>query len=250
LLSIRYEIQKPHKDIAEYVESFWMLENLSDEEKEIVVIPDGRVDLFFSCSASEPFHIVLTGLEVQPATKILKAKTKLFAISLNLLAIEYLLNEKISGFINKTKPLPNGFLGIFEEDIESFNFFCAKAAATIYKQINIKVDERKRKLFQLIYSSCGSYTVDNLSKAVFWNSRQINRYFSQQFGMPLKTYCNILRFKASLYQLKDGRIYPEGNFVDQAHFIKNVKKFSGVVPTELSKNKNDRFIQLSVLLKQ
>ena len=190
------------------------------------------------------------GLEAQPATKILKAKTKIFAISLNLLAIEYLLNEKISGFLNKAKPLPNGFWEIFEDDIENFDSFCSKATAIIKKQVNIKVDDRKRKLFELIYSSCGAYSVGDLSEAVCWSSRQINRYFNQQFGMPLKTYCNILRFKASLTHLKKGVLYSEENFSDQAHFIKNVKKFAGVVPTELSKNKNDRFIQLSVLLKQ
>jgi AraC-like DNA-binding protein len=249
LLSIKYEERKPDKDISEFVERFWLLENLSDEEKELMVIPDGRVDVFFTCSASKPFHIVLMGLEAHPAKRMLKARTKIFAISLNLLAVEYLLKEKIADFVNGAKPLNIGFWGISEKDLADFNSFCAKATAAIKGQLNFKVDNRKRKLFELIYSPSGTYSVERLSQSVFWNSRQINRYFSQQFGMPLKTYCNILRFKASLSHLKNGRLYPENDFTDQAHFIKNVKKFAGVVPTELSKNKNDRFIQLSVLSK-
>lgn len=246
-MAINYKIQKPGKDISEFVESFWFLENSSDEEKEIVVIPDGRIDIFFSYSASEPFKAVLTGLEDQPSIKILKVNTAFFAISLNLLAVEYLLNESISGLLNKSKLLPNHFLGICENDMESFDSFCAKATATINKQVNMKIDKRKRQLFRLLYSSCGNYSVGDLSQAVSWNSRQINRYFNQQFGLPLKTYCNILRFKASFSNLKNGILYPEQNFSDQAHFIRNVKKFAGAVPKELSKNKNDRFIQLSVL---
>lgn len=249
-MSIEYKTVKPDKEIAEFVESFWLLENTSDEEKEFVVIPDGRVDIFFCRSIFEQFQVVLMGLEIHPAIRILKPKTKFFAISLNLLAIEYLLNESISGYVNKSKPLPVGFWGIAEEDLNDFDSFCDKATAIIKKHVNLKIDERKRKLFEMLNASRGSFSVRDISEAVFWSSRQINRYFTQQFGMPLKTYCNILRFKASLRHLKDGHLYPEENFSDQAHFIKRVKKFSGVVPTELSKNKNDRFIQLSVLAKQ
>jgi len=248
--TITYKELKPAKEISEFVERFWVLENLSDEEKELMVIPDGRVDIFYFCSASESVQVVLMGLEAQPAKRVFKAKTRIFAISLNLLAVEYLLKEKISGLINNARLLPNSFWGIIEEDLENFDTFCAKASSAIKDRVNFKVDERKRKLFELIYSSSGAYAVSDLSNSVFWTSRQINRYFNKQFGIPLKTYCNILRFKASLYDLKDGQIYPEGNFVDQAHFIKNVKKFSGVIPTELSKNKNDRFVQLSVLSRQ
>ena len=250
MLTIKYKIQKPSKDISEFVESFWVLENLSDQDKELVVIPDGRVDVFFYCSPSEPFCVLLMGLELQPAIRIMKAKAKIFAISLNLLAVEYLLEEKISDIINMAKSLPDGFLGISADDLESFDSFCAKAALMIRLKANFNVDDRKRKLFELIYTSSGTYTVKELSEAVFWTSRQINRYFTQFYGVSLKTYCNILRFKASLSQLKHGNLYPVENFFDQAHFIRNVRKFAGVVPTELSKNKNDRFIQLSVLLKQ
>jgi AraC-like DNA-binding protein len=250
LLTIKYKTQKPQKDISEFVESFWILENLSDQDKELVVIPDGRVDVFFSYSASEPFHVLLMGLEMQPAIKVLKAKTKIFAISLNLLAVEYVLEEQISGLLNKAKSLLPGFWDILEEDLEDFDSFCAKVTARIRLQVKFEVDDRKRELFNLIYSSSGNYSVAALSEAVFWSSRQINRYFNRHFGMPLKTYCNILRFKASLNDLKAGTLYPGGDFSDQAHFIKNVKKFAGVVPTELSKNENDRFIQFSVLSKQ
>jgi AraC-like DNA-binding protein len=107
------------------------------------------------------------------------------------------------------------------------------------------MDPRKRKLFELIHLSNGTYTVNELSNSVFWNSRQINRYFTKTFGLQLKSYCNILRFKASMAHLNEGNLFPELNFTDQAHFIKQVKKLSSVIPKELAKNINDRFIQLS-----
>ncbi len=109
------------------------------------------------------------------------------------------------------------------------------------------IDSRKQKLFELIYSSNGSLPVKELSEKVYWGSRQINRYFNKQFGISLKAYCNILRFRASLQHIKKGKLFPELNFADQNHFIKEIKKFSGVVPKDLSKNQNDRFILLSTL---
>jgi AraC-like DNA-binding protein len=114
-------------------------------------------------------------------------------------------------------------------------------------QIKPDIDSRKQKLFEMIYTSNGALSVKELSEKVYWSSRQINRYFREQFGISLKAYCNILRFKASLQHIKEGKLYPEQDFADQNHFIKEIKKFSGVVPKELFKNQNDRFILLSTL---
>jgi AraC-like DNA-binding protein len=93
-------------------------------------------------------------------------------------------------------------------------------------------------------------SVQLLSERVHWSSRQINRYFHQQFGLSLKAYCNILRFRASLEHIVRGKLFPELNFSDQTHFIKEIKRLSGVVPKELSKNENDRFVLLTVLKQQ
>jgi AraC-like DNA-binding protein len=90
-------------------------------------------------------------------------------------------------------------------------------------------------------------SVKELSEKVFWSSRQINRYFQQTFGISLKAYCNIFRFKSSLNHIKKGKLFPELNYADQNHFIREVKKMSGVTPKELSKNQNDRFILLSAI---
>lgn len=242
-----YCINKPDKSIDDFVESFWMLDNQSEIHKEIVVLPDGRIDLFFSYSNIEPFHCTLIGLETAPTQIQFSAKTKTFAISFKLLASEYVLKTAITDLINEAKILPNDFWDFTQDDLNNFDEFCSKSTTKIHKLLNKKVDERKLQLFNLIYQTQGSATVKELSEKVFWTSRQINRYFNKQFGISLKTYCNILRFRASFQHLKDGKLFPEMNFADQAHFIKEVKKFAGVIPKDLSKNENDRFIQFSTL---
>ena len=248
--NLEFKIIKPEKSLSDFVEMFWMLSNHSEKGKEIVIIPDGRIDIIFSKSANEPFHVTLLGLENKFAETIFPPKTVFFSISFKLLSIEYLLGTSVSNLLNSAKRLSFGFWGIKPGDLNDFDGFCRKASKKMISLIQANVDTRKQKLFELIYSSNGSLAVKDLSERVFWSSRQINRYFNQQFGISLKAYCNILRFRASFQHLKEGKLYPEQNFTDQAHFIKEVKRFSGVAPKELSKNKNDRFVQFSALKKK
>ena len=80
-----------------------------------------------------------------------------------------------------------------------------------------------------------------------WSSRQINRYFNQQFGISLKVYCNILRFGASFKHISEGKLFPEQNLTDQNHFIKEIKKYAGVKPKVLSKNKDNQFVNITAI---
>lgn len=242
-----YKLVKPNQSLTDFVESFWLLHNHSDQAKDIVVLPDGRVDLFFSQSSTEPFHVTLSGLETEPDQATLAVNTIMFAISFKLIAIEYILNNTVSDLLNNAIHLPEGFWQFNSSDLQNFDLFCKKATHKIQSLLPSEVDTRKRKLFDLLYASNGTLTVNELSERVAWSSRQINRYFNQQFGVSLKVYSNILRFRASFQHIKEGKLFPQQNFADQSHFIKEVKKLSGVSPKQLKQNKNDRFIQFSTL---
>jgi AraC-like DNA-binding protein len=249
-MGIEYKVIQPTPSHAGFVESLWMLANHTEEEKTVVVLPDGRFDIFFSYSATEPFHVTLSGLGTEPSHSAIAPQSVIFALSFKLLAAEYLLDITIADLVNQVNYLPAGFWGITADDLHDFDSFCRKVSDTMSGLVKEKVDERKEKLFELIYSTQGSLTVNQMSEAVHWSSRQMNRYFNDWFGLSLKSYCNILRYRASFTQLKEGKLFPEQDFTDQAHFIKDVKKYSGVTPKELTKNTNDRFIQFSVLPKK
>lgn len=246
--NLHYKIITPGKPLSDFVDSFWLLHNQSDNHIETTGLPDGRVDLFLFQSPAEPFRIVLLGLGTQQHEQAtISAHSLIFSISFKLLAVEYIFRDTISDIVNHGKLLSSNFWGFNENDLDDFDLFVEKATQKIQSLLPKTIDERKRRLFELIYETKGAITVKELSEKVFWNSRQINRYFNQQFGISLKAYCNILRFRASLEHIAKGKLFPEENFSDQNHFIKEIKKFSGVAPKELFKNKNDRFILLSTL---
>ena len=244
---IEFRFTKPDLLLKDYVDSIWMLKNHSEKDKDVVVVPDSRIDLFFSCSPSMPFNCILMGLESEPTAMQLPAKILTFAISFNLLAVEYILNRSVANLVNSFCALRPGFLEITVDDLDDFDKFCLKISAKIKEQLTTPVDNRKRELFELIYLSNGSIPVKELSEKVFWSTRQINRYFTSQFGISLKAYCNIVRFRASFQHIAEGKLFPEQDFADQAHFIKEIKKLSGVKPKELYKNQNGRFVQFSSL---
>lgn len=153
------------------------------------------------------------------------------------LAVEYILKTSIADILNTTRNLPDDFWNFNANDLQNFELCCTKAVQKIKELIPQKRDERKHKLFELIYASKGEMSVHELSEKTGWSSRQINRYFTKQLGLSLKAYSTVLRFRASLEHIAHGKLFPELNYTDQNHFIKEVKKFSGVAPRELSKIK-------------
>ena len=261
MTEIEYKVIQPDASLFHFVESYWMVVNNSNQPKEIVVLPDGRVDIHFFYAETEPFHIAIAGLECYPSQTAIPPNSVMFAVSFKLLAIEYVLNMSIADIVNDRMLLQDNFWGISKNDLNNFGLFCQKVSEKITETINANVDDavnekkdnrerldtRKLKMFDLIYAKKGSVSVKEISEAVHWSSRQINRYFTQWFGLSLKAYTNILRFRATFPNIKEGKLFPESDFADQAHFIKEIKKYSGYTPKELHKNKGDRFVQLSTL---
>lgn len=239
---LEYRIIKPDQPLCDFVYCFSALQNLSSQ-KEGVVIPNGKIDLLFYKTKNDQLQITLMGLETKPKPMPKLDIDSFFAISFNPLALEYILHLSIAEIVNSGLQLPNNFWNIDPDDLDNFEAFCEKTSERIQSLLPEKVDIRKLSLFNLISETDGDINVKELAEKINWSERQINRYFKKYLGISLKYYCNILRFQASLFHIKDGDLYPQLNFTDQSHFIKEVKKLSGVSPKELFKNQNDRFLQ-------
>jgi len=237
----------PGSSISHFVHSFWMLENKTGKDIPSTVLPNGMVDMILTKINSENWEIIVRGIDTIPGQVTIAADTIMFSIGFKLLAVEYLLGDSIKDVLNGGRILTDNFWQFEEDDMNNLEDFSNKATQKINAIATESIDGRKKQLFDLIYTSHGSITVKELSEKVYWSSRQINRYFNQQFGISLKAYCNILRFGASFKHISEGKLFPEQNFTDQNHFIKEIKKYAGVTPKELSKNKNERFVNITAI---
>lgn len=243
---LEHTIQLPHKSLSEFIERFWMIKNTSGKDQEIIVIPDGRTDLMFIIAGNKPFASNIIGIETEPSQHTVTNGTIIMGVGLRLLAVEYCLKYSIAPILGQMMPLDSPDLGITEADLDDFNSFCNKIETAFKPLIPDDIDKKKQSLFSTLYDTQGSLKIQEYADKCFWTSRQINRYFTQWFGLSLKEYCNILRFRASINRIKEGDLFPDQHYSDQPHFIREVKKFTGVTPKELFKRQNDRFIQISV----
>ncbi|SHK70415.1 helix-turn-helix domain-containing protein [Epilithonimonas mollis] len=244
---LEYICIQPDEPLTDIVESIWMVKNHSDEEKEGIIVPDGKIDLFLLADENGKFEIFISGICSAPITKPPFPKSTMFAISFYPIAAEYIFKQSFADLNNTKKTLQTDYWGFSRDDLNDFNQFYHKAIKVLSSLSSKEIDDRKKKLFELIYACKGEITVKELEEKIYWSSRQMNRYFHKWLGVMLKTYLNIIRFSNSLKQLKNGDLYPRLDYGDQSHFIREVKKFAGVKPTILNKNENDRFIQLSLM---
>ncbi|WP_316820477.1 AraC family transcriptional regulator [Pedobacter gandavensis] len=240
-----HKLTKPDRSISDFVYCFSSIQNLNDIS-DGVIIPNGRIDLTFYKTSDNQFQISLLGLETKPKLTPKQDISTFFSINFNPLAVEYLLHESVADILDSGKIMPIDFWDFNADDLNDFDSFCEKGIRKIQSLLPKKIDGRKRRLFELIFESNGEISVKELSEKIFWKARQINEYFNQRFGISLKTYCSILRFQASLSHIKEGKLFPQLNYYDQSHFIKEIKKLAGASPKELFKNENHRFLQFLV----
>ena len=244
---LNYERLSPENELADFVKCFWRLENTGAADVPVTILPDGYFDILFVSVDGKPFRPYLIGLATIEATFTVLARSTTYSVSFKLPAAEYILKTNISPLLDKRQRLPYDFWQLYKRDFYDLETFAKSVSAILTKSLHEKTDPRKLALFDTIYQTNGAIRVEELAEAIAWSSRQINRYFHSSFGLPLKKYCNILRFRSSFEQLHSGTLSPSPAYFDQPHFIREVNRFSGTSPRQLANNKKDRFIQLSTL---
>lgn len=241
---MKYREIKPNGFFKNFVQCFWEYETIKSEQNH-TILPDGYFDLIAIFENNILETVMLTGVWTKPINVFVPKSTKYFAIRFKLLAVEYLFQQEIKSILDTTKPLPHNFWNIDHYKINDFEKFVPNISNKLNNSIKrlSEMDNRKLKLFETIYKN-DLKSVEKLSEKAHWSSRQINRYFNRQFGFPLKEFLKIIRCRSSYQDISKGELFPQKNYFDQAHFIKEVKKYTGVTPKALNKNKNDRFLQL------
>ncbi|WP_123902418.1 hypothetical protein [Chryseobacterium sp. CCH4-E10] len=139
----------PDKRVSGFVESFLLCANHNDEDKEVIIFPDGRVDIMFSCTDQEPLVAELFNLDKKARRYIFKKQTKLFMVCLTLLGADSRLGYNGTDFGKDEIRLPAGFWDISKEDLTSLDNFAEKVSEKLLEIFPKKMDERKQQLFEL-----------------------------------------------------------------------------------------------------
>jgi AraC-like DNA-binding protein len=86
----------------------------------------------------------------------------------------------------------------------------------------------------------GQISVENLSKKHFITSRQLERSFKEHTGLSPKKFINFVRYQFALKTIQThastkslGDIAFDYGYYDHSHLTNEVKKYSGLLPSEL-----------------
>lgn len=234
----------PSKDLSPFVKCFWEYKNETGDMRH-TILPNGCFELFMIFEHQTLISVFLSGLKTKPFDVDVPQGITVSSIRFLLSASEYLLEREIRSVLDDVLVLDVDFFGLREVSALSFPARTAHITRTLTDILKRKdIDPSKLFLLNTVYTP--DVKVREVSDTTGWDRRKINRYFNKQFGLSLKTFLNIIRLRSSFDSIKDGILYPQFDYYDQSHFIKEVRKYTGESPKELLKNENDRFLQFSV----
>ena len=94
------------------------------------------------------------------------------------------------------------------------------------------------KIVEKIYESPNEQSVTNIAKEFGYNERNLYRVFKRNFGVSPKVLLNILRLHLCLTLILENKmnlidIALFCGFYDQSHFIKEIKRYTGISPLKI-----------------
>lgn len=241
---MNYHEIEPSASLSPFIKCFWEYEN-TEQNIQHTIFPNGCFELFMIFYRRRLVSVFLSGIRTEPFEVEVPQEVTVSALRFKLAASEYIFCREIGSLLNRTSPLDLNYWNLKESEHLSFEERTRTLSNSITEMINKQQpDPEKMCLLETIYTP--DLTVKMVSERMNWDRRKINRYFNQQYGISLKTFLNIIRLRTSFEAIKEGNLYPDLNYYDQSHYIKEIKKYTGKSPKQLSKNEDDRFLQLSV----
>jgi AraC-like DNA-binding protein len=253
-----YQQLAPHKDIASFIDCFFVSEAVESSEKKITLrlVPDGHFDIYWYRGSHFDYEIRETGSKTSSGLIIagqmsratyLNIKFPLTLIGVKMFAhgLYPLLNIPMSGLTDKVFD----FADLFPDSVElsgamerTANRFEALRLLQSYLQDKYSkitgIDIVTCEIVQKIYSESGNITLKEISRIYDISPRQIERKFDRFVGLSPKTLARMVRFSkclSAIQRLSDRKtleIIHSYGYYDQTHFIKEFKSFVKLTPNE------------------
>lgn len=242
----KYEILYPSKRLDDYVASYFEVRNESDTPQEITICPDAYFKIIIQLLDGKIVSYFLTGLWAKEIDIVIPPRIITYGIRFKIIAPEYILKREIKSILNSVEQLDTEFFDINKIEFTTFPKVVEQIEAIILKRLPSEVDVRpnRLRLSQFLYSHYDDIKASEVASQIYWSQREVNRYLNKYLGVSLKKYLNIQKCYRAYFQIREGELFPEKGFFDQAHFIREVKKHTGKTPSQLYKGQNDQFIQL------
>jgi AraC-like DNA-binding protein len=257
-----YKTFEPHPDLRAFVKCYWTLDIPKETEAaKQRIVPDGCMEMIFHYGdlykqylkdenyIIQPrcfvFGQITQALDIEPT-----GETGIFAVRFHPDGFAPFVSTDITNMENRAVPLEELFsndgLDIErkvlasagnEDRIEIVESFLLKILTTTRF-----IDRIAKSSVEIILQLNGQISVDELSSQLNVHRRQLERKFSSVIGLSPKQLTKIIRLQSVLRALTTNQFTSltsaayEGNYYDQAHFIKDFKEFTGMSPKKFYAN--------------
>lgn len=255
---MNYQTFEPSQDLTTLIKCYWTLDSPKEETPEKqTIVPDGCMEMIFHygnlykqyAEDGIPFvqpRCFVIGqltrpLEIEPC-----GETGIFSVRFQPNGFLPFASMPIKDMENTAVSLEKLF-GKEGEELEQKVLQAAKTAekislveAFLLNRLidNETIDRLIKSTVETILTANGQLSIDELSKQTNINRRQLERKFSSAIGLSPKQLSKTIRLQAALKMLLNKNFTSltalayEGEYYDQAHFIKDFKELTGHTPKE------------------
>lgn len=228
------------EELQDHIMCIWQITSKETIQVPIIntVLPDGCIDLIVDINKQE---IIFTGFSKNTEELSLEGNVNFIGIRFKPGTIYALFKIPANQVMDHT---------INFNDLENqyylsniFKITNIKIQVDILKQyLLFKIEKVQNMQFihlvDMLYDKPTSQYVGDIGAKLGYESRQLQRVFLKHYGVSPKVLLNILRLHKCLTLLFDDtkslqEIALNSGFYDQAHFIKEIKRYTGILPTAL-----------------
>ncbi len=243
----------PDKSIALFVKSVLVFEeSVIDRKTVLPFFADGYPGLMFQDTENgllvSPHDkqmplLFLYGQTIKPIELVIEGAYKLIVFQLYPFVLKSFFNvtaRDINDGCYDLQQLDNCDIIIqnllSSSQIEKRIQILTKVLFDIFQSKKEQLDFQIRQAIQIIIDNNGQETIGQICKQLYITERTFERRFIKEVGLSAKQFSNIIQFQLSMEQLTQKNytkltdiVYKNG-YVDQPHFIKVFKAFTGKTP--------------------
>lgn len=214
----------------------------------IIAVPDGCIDIVFCCDEKKPFAEIC-GTVLRPTKTRLGSNEYYFGVRFQpgkgyqnmKISLSELVGQEIP-FLEVTEDKD-----LFERITCSRNFneqiqvFLEKYLKYLSTNESVRKDYKFKNLREFmikeIMRTTGQVKIKELADETGYSVRYLNRVFTDEFGVPPKVFCKLMRFQHLLNNLNDEvadlvQLAAELGYYDQSHMIKDFNEYTNTTPSK------------------
>lgn len=218
----------------EIIQKFYLIRN--ENHSPFVTIPDGCIDIQFLFEKNKKDACISGSVEM-PHISHHMGKDWIFGVKLNPGIIPMMASGKDAKILDRHIDI-SGWEDIAKilkklEETDDLASMAVIVKKPVESMISGRINPIAGYALQEIIEQEGCVKMAQIADVMKYSQHYINREFKKNTGFSLKQYAGIIRLQSAITYLETSKtdmVYEQLGYYDQAHFIKEFKKYTLLTP--------------------